>query len=80
MLRTNFLYEHRFGSFFYVHVTRKKLPKQHSYETRVKNVDEIDYRKYADREFYLMDLSYWANGLDGKNDSEKIVDSARCQF
>jgi len=23
----NFLYEHRFGSFYYAHVTRKKLPK-----------------------------------------------------
>ena len=34
-------------------------------------------RKYADREFYLMDLSYWANGFDGKNDSEKIVESAK---
>jgi len=29
---TNFSYEHRFGSFFYVHVTREKLPKQRSYE------------------------------------------------
>jgi len=30
--RTNFSYEHRFGSFYYVHVTRKKLPIQHSYK------------------------------------------------
>jgi len=30
--RTNFLYERCFGSFYYVHVTRKKLPKQCSYE------------------------------------------------
>ncbi len=30
ILRTNFLYKHRFGSFFYVHVTREKLPKQRS--------------------------------------------------
>jgi len=29
ILRTNFLYERLFGSFFYVHVTREKLPKQH---------------------------------------------------
>jgi hypothetical protein len=29
---TNFLYERRFGSFYYVHVTRKKLPKQRSYK------------------------------------------------
>jgi len=28
----NFLYERRFGSFYYVHVTRVKLPKWHSYE------------------------------------------------
>jgi hypothetical protein len=28
ILRTNFSYECHFGSFFYVHVTRKKLPKQ----------------------------------------------------
>ncbi len=34
ILRTNFLYEHRFGSFFYVHVTREKLPKPFSYEKR----------------------------------------------
>jgi len=32
ILRTNFSYECRFGSFFYLHVTRKKLPKQRSYE------------------------------------------------
>jgi len=30
ILRTNFLYECCFGSFFYVHVTRKKLQKQRS--------------------------------------------------
>ncbi len=30
--RTNFLYERCFGSFYYVHVTRKKLSKQCSYE------------------------------------------------
>ncbi len=29
---TNFSYECRFGSFYYVHVTRKKLPKWHSYK------------------------------------------------
>jgi len=29
---TNFSYEHYFGSFYYVQVTRKKLPKQRSYE------------------------------------------------
>jgi len=27
-----FLYERHFGSFYYVHVTRKKLPKQHLYK------------------------------------------------
>jgi hypothetical protein len=32
ILRTNFLYECCFGSFFYVHVTREKLPKQRSYK------------------------------------------------
>ncbi len=31
--RTDFSYERHFGSFYYVHVTRKKLPpKQCSYE------------------------------------------------
>ncbi len=30
--RTNFSYEHRFRSFFYVHVNREKLTKQRSYE------------------------------------------------
>jgi len=29
---TNFLYERHFGSLYYVHVTRKKLPKRRSYE------------------------------------------------
>jgi hypothetical protein len=29
---TNFSYKRHFGSFYYVHVTRKKLPKQCSYE------------------------------------------------
>ncbi len=29
---TNFSYEHRFGTFYYIHVTRKKLPKQCSNE------------------------------------------------
>ncbi len=32
ILHTKFLYEHRFGSFFYIHVTRGKLLKQHSYK------------------------------------------------
>jgi len=32
ILHTNFLYERRFSSFFYVHVTREKLPKRHSYK------------------------------------------------
>jgi len=32
ILRTNFSYEHHFGSFFYVLVTREKLPKQRSYK------------------------------------------------
>ncbi len=32
ILRMKFLYERRFGSFSYVHVTREKLPKQHWYE------------------------------------------------
>ncbi len=30
-----FLYKRRFGSFYYIHVTREKLPKQHSYENFV---------------------------------------------
>ncbi len=43
MIGTHFLYKRCFGSFFYIHVTRKKLPKQHSYEKFVCiNVDEID--------------------------------------
>jgi len=29
---SNFLYKHHFGSFYHVHVTRKKLPKWCSYE------------------------------------------------
>jgi len=32
ILCTNFWYEHRFGSFFYIHVTREKLRKQHLYK------------------------------------------------
>jgi len=43
--RTNFSYGRGFGSFYYVHVTRKKLPKQRSYEKFFAfNVDEIDIR------------------------------------
>jgi len=36
ILRMIFLYEHSFSSFFYVHVTREKLPKQRSYEKQVR--------------------------------------------
>ena len=32
ILHTNFSYEYCFSSFFYVHVTREKLPKQRLYE------------------------------------------------
>jgi len=35
ILRTNFLYQCRFDSFFYVHVTREKMPKQLSYQKRM---------------------------------------------
>ncbi len=31
-LRSNFMYESIFGSFFYLHVTREKLLKRHLYE------------------------------------------------
>ena len=33
---TNFSYKRRFGSFYYAHVTREKLPKRHSYEKFVR--------------------------------------------
>ncbi len=43
--RTNFLYERHFGSFYYVHVTRKKADKTTSVQKiHVFNIDEIDYR------------------------------------
>ncbi len=32
ILRANFTYESLIGSFFYLHVTREKLPKRHLYE------------------------------------------------
>ncbi len=32
ILRTKLKYEHLFGSFFHIHVTREKLRKQHMYE------------------------------------------------
>jgi len=32
ILRDNFLFERHFSSFFYIHVTREKLPKQCSYK------------------------------------------------
>jgi hypothetical protein len=38
ILRTNFSYKHHFVSFFYVHVTRGKLPKQRSYEKFVRKM------------------------------------------
>jgi len=42
---TNFLYECRFGSFYYVHLTRKKLPKPTFIQKFFAfNVDEIDGR------------------------------------
>jgi len=41
----NFLYERCLGSFYYVHVTRKKLPKRRLYKNICTfNVDEIDTR------------------------------------
>jgi len=33
-----FSYKRRFGSFFYVHVTREKLPKQRSYKKFVRKM------------------------------------------
>jgi len=36
IMRTNFSYEHCSGSFFYMHVTREKLPKQLLYENRAR--------------------------------------------
>jgi hypothetical protein len=33
-----FSYEHRFGSFFYVHVTREKLPKRRLYKKIVRKM------------------------------------------
>jgi len=42
ILRTNFSYKHHFVSFFYVHVTRGKLPKrqpkQRSYEKFIRKM------------------------------------------
>jgi len=38
ILLTNFSYKGHFGSFFYVHVTREKLPKRHSYEKFVRKM------------------------------------------
>ncbi len=43
ILRTNFSYKRRFGSFYYVHVTRKKAAEMTFVQkTRSFNVDEID--------------------------------------
>ncbi len=38
ILHTIFLYERQFGSFFYVHVTREKLPKQRLFEKFVRKM------------------------------------------
>jgi hypothetical protein len=38
ILRLNFLYERCFSSFFYIHVTREKLQKQHSYKKFVRKM------------------------------------------
>jgi hypothetical protein len=38
ILRENFSYKRCFGSFFYIHVTREKLPKQCSYEKFVRKM------------------------------------------
>jgi len=48
--RTNFSYERRFGSFYYVHVNRKKLPKWRSYEKRVRlTLMKLSYRRSTRR-------------------------------
>ncbi len=38
ILSTHFSYERCFGSFFYVYVTRGKLPKRHTHEKFVRNM------------------------------------------
>jgi len=38
ILHTNFLYKLRIGSFFYLHVTREKLPKQRAYKKFVRKM------------------------------------------
>jgi len=56
ILRTNFLYERHFGSFYYIHVTRKKLPKWRSFEKiSAFNVDEIDTWK-LDAQFFTVEV------------------------
>ncbi len=50
ILRTNFSYEHCFGSFFYVHVTREKLPKQCSYKKFVRKM----LMKLTTGRFYIL--------------------------
>ncbi len=43
--RANFSYKHRFGRFYYVHVTRKKAAKMMFVrKIRMYNVDEIEGR------------------------------------
>ncbi len=37
--RSNFLYQCHFGSFYYIHVTREKLVKQHLYKKFVCKID-----------------------------------------
>jgi hypothetical protein len=51
ILRTNFSYQCCFGSFFYVHVTREKLPKQHSYK---KFVGEMLMKLLTRMDFWLI--------------------------
>ncbi len=38
ILHTNCSYECHFSSFFYIHVTREKLPKQHSYKKFIRKM------------------------------------------
>ncbi len=52
--RTNFSYERRFGSFQYVHVTRKKAAETKFVQKICAfNVDEIDYMPTSNYWLYL---------------------------
>jgi len=77
ILCTNFLYECCFSSFFYVHVTRGKLPKWHSYKKFVRKIlmkltacaltgDIIHYFRFLSHPFSFRSELFYCTYIDAQ--------------